>query len=187
MSETCRRYLPSVVVGAVVLSAVWYPSAAGGEEGTDLSTSESIIEDKSSDRPPIPPELFEQLLQRGDIKSNQDILLLPQRIEPTRRILLIGLAGVILAGAVILCRYLYHQTSWVNGENEIFLLFGFFGSIAALVIACVCVGSIFLHLAAAACTAVSGFAITAFLVPQFATLRRWVIGVSCPETKGDNP
>ncbi len=186
MSDLCRRGLRGVMIAAVLLMAGWHLSVAGDEGETDLSTSESTAtEEEGSTRPVIPPEVLEQLMHQSNMKPNQDILLLPQRIGPTRRILLFGLAGAILAGAVILCRYLYHQTSWLNGENEIFLLFGFFGSIAALVIACVCVGSIFLHLAAAACTAVSGFAISAFLVPQFATLRRWVTGVSCPEVKED--
>ena len=69
-----------------------------------------------------------------------------------------------------------------TNDNGIFGLLGLFGSIAALCLACAAVGMIVLHLAAAACTVVSGFSIAAFLLPQFNLTRNWIIPTTPPDS-----
>ena len=122
----------------------------------------------------IPPEVLEMLLQQTNQDQGSTAVFRP--LKASYRILLLGVAGLILFLGILICRYLIGLTSWYAQENAIFLFFGFMGALAALFIACGCIGSVYLHVASAACTTVSGFTIGAFLTPQFTITRYWVIG-----------
>ena len=123
---------------------------------------------------PIPPEVLEMLLQQANQEPGFAESFRP--LNASYRILLLGVAVIIIFLGVLICRYLRGLSSWHAQENAIFLFFGFPGALSALFIACGCVGSLYLHVAAAACTAISGFTIAALLVPQFSLTRRLVLG-----------
>ena len=123
----------------------------------------------------IPPEVLEMLLQQSP--QNQGTAEIFRPLNTPYRILLLGIAVIILFLGIVICRYLSWSAIWSAQENTIFLFFGFMGALSGLFIACGCIGSVYLHVASAVCTAISGFTIGAFLAPQFSLTRRWVIGI----------
>jgi len=123
--------------------------------------------------PGLPPELLRQLQKLPD--QPQAVVVALPRLGTTARLLLILLAVIVIFASIIICRFIYSQ-NYFNCQNSVFLLLGLFGAIAALVIAAACVGSLYLHLAAAVCTIISGFCLMAFLFPQFELTRQWVTG-----------
>ncbi len=130
----------------------------------------------TSDQEPvqIPPEVLEMLLQQtGPHQAPTEIY---SPLNTPYRILLLGVAVVILFTGIMICRYLSGSATWAAQENTIFLFFGFMGALSGLFIACGCIGSVYLHVASAVCTAISGFIIAGFLAPQFSLTHRWVIG-----------
>ncbi len=169
------------------------PASSSASPHSDRqSAPESVPQsERQSDLQTVPPpgELWE-LLQQQD-QQDLEARVVFTLLKPTHRILLAAAAVMILGAAVIICRRLRTQEGIFGQESNIFLLFGFFGSIAAMFVACAWVGNLYLHLVAAACTAVSGFTITAFLTPQFTLTRRWVVGPAPPNpsegVKNDSP
>ena len=132
----------------------------------------------------IPPEVLEMLLQQTS--QNQGTAGIFRPLNTGSRLLLLGVGVVILFLGIMICRYLSGLAIWSAQENAIFLFFGFMGALSGLFITCGCIGSEYLHVASAACTAISGFIIGAFLAPQFSVTRRWVIGSQCQNlTPGD--
>jgi hypothetical protein len=121
----------------------------------------------------IPPELLRQIQSFPD--EPQAIKISIPVLKPIGRLLLLLLALIVTFASIITCRYI-HTRNYFDGQNSVFLLLGFFGAIVALLIAAACVGSLYLHLAAAVCTITSGFCLMAFLLPQFELTRRWVTG-----------
>jgi len=121
----------------------------------------------------IPPELLRQIQSLSD--EPQAIKISIPVLKPIGRLLLLLLALIVTFASIIICRYI-HSQNYFDSQTSVFLLLGFFGAIAALLIAAACVGSLYLHLAAAVCTIISGFCLMAFLLPQFELTRRWVTG-----------
>jgi biotin carboxyl carrier protein len=154
--------------------------ARQAESQTDQQTEPMMgqtdrqMEQTDQQTAPMPGELWE-LLQRQS-RPEQGAGVVFTLLRPVDRMLLLGGAVMILLAGVIICRRLRTPEGIFRDESNIFLLFGFFGSISAMFAACGCVGYLYLHLAAAVCTALSGFSITAFLAPQFSLTRRWVVG-----------
>lgn len=95
---------------------------------------------------------------------------------------LLALGILILLAGIFLCRTLAVGYPDMINANGIFGLLGLFGAVAALCLACAAVGMIVLHLAAAACTVVSGFSIAAFLLPQFHLTRNWIVPATPPDS-----
>ena len=139
----------------------------------------------SSPTPAIPPEVLRQIseLSRTGLQ-NQSI---QNQLTPLHRLELSALGILILLAGIFLCRYLAMGYPHLINANGIFGLLGLFGAVAALCLACAAIGMIVLHLAAAACTVVSGFSITAFLLPQFNLTRNWIIPHSTPPPDTHQP
>ena len=123
----------------------------------------------------LPPELLRQLHPLAE--QPQAVVVAIPRLGTIARLLLILLAAIVIFASIIICRFICSQ-NYFDCQNSVFLLLGLFGAIAALVIAAACVGSLYLHLAAAVCTIISGFCLMAFLFPQFDLTRQWVTGTS---------
>ena len=165
------------------------PSRSSGE-GASSSEQEKPTTQTQENLPgqpaDLPPEIIELLQQQAGEKPELMTYFPPLRLG-YRLMLLAGAALIMLAG-IIICRYLSFRGDITIGENSLFLLLGFFGGLAAMFVGCAWVGNLYLHLASAACTALSGYIITAFCLPQFALMRRWVAGPPSPKpSKGDNP
>jgi len=135
------------------------------------SSKSNLNPEKSS--PSIPPEVLRQLQKLPD--QPQAVVVAIPRLGTTGRLLLLLLAVIVIFASIIICRFINSQ-NYFDSQNSVFLLLGLFGAIAALVIATACVGSLYLHLAAAVCTIISGFCLMAFLFPQFDLTRQWVTG-----------
>ncbi|KPK77056.1 MAG: hypothetical protein AMJ79_04485 [Phycisphaerae bacterium SM23_30] len=134
----------------------------------------TVNQDPALPPEPLPAELWELLQQQARQNQAPQVIFTPLR--PIHRILLLAAAALIVLGSVVVCRRLSSQDGVFVREINIFLLFGFLSGIAAMFVACACVGNLYLHLAAAACTVLSGFSIAALLMPQFTLTRRWVAG-----------
>jgi hypothetical protein len=123
--------------------------------------------------PQLPPELLRQLIDLSE--HPQSALVSPWHISwPIRAIL--AFAGVLIFFAgIILSRHLHYKSPLFVHPTSVFLLLGVFGGIAALLWATAITATIYIHLAAAICTFISGFTITIFLGPQFNSFAKWLI------------
>jgi len=134
---------------------------------------------ESPPSPVIPPEVLKKISEL----SHSDLQIPPiqNKITPLQRLELSALGILILVVGIFLCRYLAVGYPNLTNANGIFGLLGLFGAVAALCLACAAVGMM-IHLAAAACTVVSGFSIAAFLLPQFHLTRNWIVPTTPPDT-----
>ena len=134
----------------------------------------------ASPNPDIPPEVLRQLSELPrNVQQNQSI---QNQLSPLHRVELLALGILILLAGIFLCRTLAMGYPDLINANGIFGLLGLFGAVAALCLACSAIGVMVLHLAAAACTVVSGFSIAAFLVPQFNLTRNWIVPATPPNS-----
>jgi len=158
-------------------------SSPGNEESLPADPKAPTSDKQSNPSKPlsIPPELLRQLQKLPD--QPQAVIVAVPRLQTTARLLLILLALIVLFASIIICRFISSQ-NYIGSQNSVFLLLGLFGAMAALIIAAACVGSLYLHLAAAVCTIISGFCLMAFLFPQFDLTRQWITGT--PELSDAN-
>lgn len=177
-----RRYKTTWVFRSICLSIVLSQSFCfyGDRSSADSSpspTSRPAANDQSPS-PSIPPEILRQIseLSRTDLQ-NQSI---QNQLTPLHRLELLALGILILLAGIFLCRYLASGYPDLIHANGLFGLLGLFGAVAALCLACSAIGVMVLHLAAAACTVVSGFSIAAFLLPQFNLTKNWITPNSTP-------
>ncbi|MBN1846567.1 MAG: hypothetical protein JW810_12835 [Sedimentisphaerales bacterium] len=127
----------------------------------------------------IPPEVLEQLSRRQPPGTAGRIAM----YEPLGTLQRVGLVLLGLLALLIgwfLCRSLYQHRYGLRSPEEAFLAFGVFGAVLALTVAGACMGSLYLHLAGSICTMISGYCLTAFLLPQFSLTRRWLVGAGSP-------
>jgi len=123
--------------------------------------------------PQLPPEVLRQLINLSE--HPQSTLVSPWHISgPIRAVLALTGVLIFLAG-IILTRHLHDKNPIFVHPTSVFLLLAVFGGIAALLWATAITASIYIHLAAAICTFISGFTITAFLGPQFNSFAGWLI------------
>jgi hypothetical protein len=179
-----RANSPVMIILYFILANGWElvpPAPALAQEKPSPPASSARPDDSPPPIPPaIPPEILRQIdqFQRSAPPVTGPFTLL----STVHRILLFTGAGAVLFAALLFCRFLSVKTSLFPNRDGIFLLFGLFGAIVALMTAAALTATLYLHLAAAVCVVVSGFTITAFLVPQFNLTRRWVLG-NPPEQK----
>lgn len=124
--------------------------------------------------PDIPPEVWQQI-QRA-YTSAPATPPTKVKLSPRYRTGLVALAVAILFAGGIICRLFRAQRPNAPQSQAAGPLFGLFAGIAALLLAAAVVGTLYLHLAATACTVISGFTVSTLLLGQFTTLRRWAIG-----------
>lgn len=150
-------------------------SSPGNEESLPADPKAPTSDKQSNPSKPssIPPELLRQIQKLPE--QPQTVVVAIPRLGTTARLLLLLLAVIVIFASIIICRFISCQ-NYFDGQTSVFLLLGLFGAIAALVIATACVGSLYLHLAAAICTIISGFCLMAFLFPQFELTRQLLTG-----------
>jgi len=169
--DVIKPLVYTLILLATLLIYPFAGAASGSGQGSPAATEQ------------IPPEILQQLLRQHSGQFSRAPEPFVPRIKGPYRIILAGFAVGVLFIGVLLCRNL---RSYFDCANCIWLLFGLFGAIAALLIAAACIGSLFIHLAAGLCTVLSGFSIAAFLTPQFTLTRKWITGIKpLPSTNGE--
>lgn len=133
----------------------------------------------STPQPQIPPEVLQRLMKNVPIDQAPAGQL--PLLSTHRRFAMAAVALSVLIIGLLICNLL-HGHKKIEEIGSVYFLFGVFGGLAGLCLATACTGSLFLHLASAVCTFVSGFCISAFLLPQLQFIRKWLIG---PETSYD--
>lgn len=126
----------------------------------------------------IPPEVLQQLLQNranGPLPNNASYPAAPQRQTAVGRILLVLLAGIVLLLGIIFCRFLSMKNYFNHSKDPLFLIFGIFGSLAAILAAAAATASLHLHIAAVCCTVVSGFMVCSLGLAQFSRAHKLII------------
>jgi hypothetical protein len=123
---------------------------------------------------PLPPELLRSLQQQGLIRQPQPCDW--GRIEAPGRLVLALLAGAVGLAGVLVSRLVARPGGPLAEGAAVYLLFGLFGALAALLVAAAATGSLYLHVAAGCCTVLSGFSVFGWLGPQFQIVRRWIRG-----------
>ncbi|MBN2378110.1 MAG: hypothetical protein JXD22_17060 [Sedimentisphaerales bacterium] len=126
----------------------------------------------------IPPEILRQLLQNhtnSPFPTNSPYPAAPQHLSTIGRILLVLLAGIVLLLGIIFCRFLSMKNYFNHSDDLLFLIFGMFGSQAAILIAAAATASLHLHIAAVCCTVVSGFMICSLGLAQFSRAHKLII------------
>ena len=126
----------------------------------------------------IPPEVLQQLLQNpANLPFPTDVSYpaAPQHLSAVGRILLVLLAGIVLLLGIIFCRFLSMKNYFHHSRDPLFLIFGLFGSLAAILIAAAATASLHLHIAAVCCTIVSGFMICSLGLAQFSRAHKLII------------
>ncbi len=166
-----------VVAGMVVMAA------AGAGLGQEGAAGKAEGEKGPAGRWEIPPEILQQILQNRQPAAEVKPVL--GRLGGAARGMLVLMAGVALGAGVMAGRMWAGRKGGEPGEDGIFLLFGFFGSMAAVLIAGACVGSLYLHLGAMVCVMVSGYLICGFLCRQFRVTRRLICGAAGADSAGE--
>ncbi|MCF7957077.1 MAG: hypothetical protein K9M57_01375 [Phycisphaerae bacterium] len=132
--------------------------------------------------PQIPPEVLQRLMKNvpiDEVPAGQLPLL-----SNHRRLAMVAVALSVLIIGLLICNLL-HGHKKIEEITSVYFLFGVFGGLSGLCFATACTGSLFLHLAAVVCTFVSGFSVSAFLLPQLQFIRTWLIGPEISYDKKD--
>ena len=170
-----------LIIFLAFFSMIFFGMAAGAvlaESADPPGVQQPNVEETSSG---IPPEVLEQIIRLST--ADKPVRGTFEPLSVGYRFGLIAVAGLILATGAVFCRYIGEQRQPWLSEQGIFLLFGLFGAISGLLIASAAVGCLYLHLAGAICTIISGFSITAFLLPQFNIIRKWIVVCKKPPNK----
>ncbi len=122
--------------------------------------------------PSIPPELIREIRALSGRPENR--LVLPP-LSRGHRVLVGMLSILILLGGGYICRLARDGGGPMRSGMCRMLLFSLFSGLAALCIASAFAGTLYLHVAAAGCTAGGGFCVAMLLVPQFGVSRRWIM------------
>jgi hypothetical protein len=162
MFTDSKRKVVGVLPVVWLLLAVWLAGSGWGQSGeSKLEQIEKAAENGPGGTMEIPPQIFEQLMKYPPYQPPINPVLV--RLSAAYRLLLVLLAGATLAGGFVLCRLLHDQKVLGQEKRGAFLVFGFFGSVAGLLIASAWLGSLYLHLAGIICVMISGFTIGAVL------------------------
>jgi hypothetical protein len=165
-------FLLAIILGAGYCSPVF-------AESSDLSAPKD-------DTTAIPPDVLRQIRnQSGNLfikpQSPKSALSVPSRI-----LLALGAASLLAAGAIFI-HHLPLKARQTLRDNYDTIFLGLFGAAAALIAACACTGYLFLHLAAALCTAACGFIIAILLAIHLQGFRTWISGHKAPDKGSGYP
>ncbi len=134
-------------------------------------------QEPSPAHPQISPEVLQRIMNTPPTDTTQTWQ--PPILPNTHRLAMVAVAISTLIIGLLVCNFLYSQKI-IEEATSIYFLFGTFGGLAGISLATAFTGSFFLHIAAITCTFISGFSISAFLMPQFLVINKWLIGPQSP-------